>query len=345
MRLLVYADLQATDGSEICHGRPDVLLQHYRVEKFFNDLVEIYEKYQCDGVVDLGDTTDDRSSIPINTLDVLCQGLAKLPGTPKTNAKLTGNHEQFLRNTSVSNWRLFAPYFTVYNGVSSKQLDDSTRVWYASYPEDYQELARTLALEADKYRTQRKILFGHFQVKGATIGNAKSNSGVPMEALAGFDLVLLGHVHAPQSLSDRAHYVGSPFQQDWGEAGENKRVAVVDTERLKIKWIPMTGYPEHRAVTLSEFQESIVTQNEDRYRVTLTSHEESEKFFAHPMFGRAVGVYSYDVPEEGEVDDTETRDWSFDGTLKRYIETVPPVGIELSEEELLESGRIIANHS
>jgi exonuclease SbcD len=39
----------------------------------------------------------------------------------------------------------------------------------------------------------------------------------------------LGHIHKPQQVSGRdAHYVGSPIQLDYGEAGEEKSSIVVD---------------------------------------------------------------------------------------------------------------------
>jgi hypothetical protein len=38
---------------------------------FFKVLREIYVEHGCDGLVDLGDTTDDRSSIPVPTIDAL----------------------------------------------------------------------------------------------------------------------------------------------------------------------------------------------------------------------------------------------------------------------------------
>lgn len=61
MKLLCFADLQITDGHEKCHNQPGRSLQLWRAEKFFQDLHAIYTEHECDGLVDLGDTTDDRS--------------------------------------------------------------------------------------------------------------------------------------------------------------------------------------------------------------------------------------------------------------------------------------------
>ena len=336
MRLLVYADLQATDGADLCYLQPNVPLQHYRIRKFFADLRRIYAEQKCDGIVDLGDTTDDRSAIPITTLDTLCEGLTDLPGI---KYKITGNHEQVVRDTSVSNWRLFAPYFTVIHDRKVIRIGDCS-VYFCSYPADHSELAHWIATEAATQRT-RKILFGHFQVKGAYLTSARAATGVPLEALSSFDMVLLGHIHAPQSLNSKVHYVGSPFQQDWGEANQQKRVAILDTATLKVTFIPLTGYPEYREVSLKQFQVESAQLTEHRYRVTVTSHTEAEQFFAHPAYNRAVGVYDYDTAvDTGSA--PETRDWSFAGTLQRYMSQVPH-GLDISDEDMLEAGKLIAS--
>jgi len=340
MRLLVYADLQATDGSDLCYTQPDTPLQHYRIERFYRDLVRVYKEHKCDGVVDLGDTTDDRSSLPVPTLDVLCAGLAQLPNETNYayNYKLIGNHEQFMRDTTISVWRLFAPYFNVTQDREILTVN-GCKLFFCSYPADHKELAAWIAAESSKHRG-RKILFGHFQVKGAKLNNTEAATGIPKDALTGFDLVLLGHIHQPQSLTDRIHYVGSPFEQDWGERGQAKRLAIVDTKDFSVEWVPLLGYPEYREVTLKQFQALTSTLDEHRYRVNLTSHEEAEQFFAHPAFSRGLGVYNYDTQS---VEQVEEKDWSFDGVLRRYLELVPAEGVDLPADELLAMGKLLAD--
>lgn len=337
MKLLCYADLQATDGDELCFGRPNTTLQHYRVERFFDDMARIYAEHDCDGVVDLGDTTDDRSSIPIPTLEFLGSGMAKLPEGDRW--KITGNHEQYLRDTTVNNRRLFDHSFHVIDGRQIQMMGDWA-AFFASYPADHGELTDWLVKEARRIRAP-KILFGHFQVEGAFYQAGKAMTGVPLDALQPFSLVLLGHIHIPQSLTPKVHYVGSPFQQDWGETGQTKRVGIVNTNTMKVEWVPLTGYPEYRVVTLDEFKKLSEQQTEHRYRVKLNSHEETEQFFQHPHFNRATAEYNYDeTPAEPGA---ENQDWSFEGTCRRYLKMVPPakVGIELSNDEMLEMTKLI----
>lgn len=332
MKLLAYADIQATDGDELCFTQPNTTLQHYRVAKLFKDIARIYDEHDCEGVIDLGDTTDDRSSIPLTTLEVLGAGIAELPDGE--HWKLTGNHEQYLRDTSISNRRLFEHRFNVVDGTHIQPMSGWT-AFFAAYPADHARLAEWLMRES-RAHPGPKILFGHFQVEGAYFQTGRAIGGIPAQALKNFDLVLLGHIHLPQAVSAKIHYVGSPFQQDWGEIGQAKRVGVVNTKTMMVEWITLEGYPEYRQVTMAEFEKLAEEESEHRYRVTLNSHEESERFFRHPNFNRAVAQYNYDETPAQAVD--ENADWSFTGILRRYLKSVPPakVGIEISDEEMLE---------
>lgn len=333
MKLLCYADVHATDGDELCFNHPNTTLQHYRFSRFFADLVRIYASSSCKGIIDLGDTTSDRSSIPLHTLETVGTGLASLPDGE--HYKLTGNHEQYLRDTTVNNRRLFEHKFHVISGRETFMMGDRV-AFFVSYPEDHGELAAWLTHEMARFRKHPKILFGHFQVQGSFYQSGQAMTGIPAELLKPFDLVMLGHIHLPQSITPKIHYVGSPFQQDWGESGQTKRVGIVDTDSLTVDWIPLKGYPEYLTVPLNEFKTLSVDNSENRYRVVLGSHEETEEFFKHPLFHRAVAEYSYnDMPA---VLAEDSNDWSFAGICRQYMKTVPPskVGIEVSDDMMIE---------
>ncbi len=82
------------------------------------------------------------------------------------------------------------------------------------------------------------VLVGHAFVQGAaetpdserpiSVGAAGS---VPAEALAGFDYVALGHLHAPQEVAERVRYSGSLLKYSFAEAGHRKAALLVEVER------------------------------------------------------------------------------------------------------------------
>lgn len=360
MRALCYADLQATDGHEKCHGDPTVPLQIARVDAFFQTISKIYDEYQCDCLWDLGDTTDDRSSIPVPAIDVVCGNLAHFARSDMS-FKLIGNHEQYLRNTSVHVGNMFSPYFTVIEGNQAFPVEDlGVRVLCCSYPAAEKDTIAWLADQRKQAKAAKEkvILLGHFQVMGCITGAGQLLAGIPKDALTWVDLGLLGHVHKPQSIHKNVHYVGSPFQQDWGETGESKRVGIVDISpgKVSVQWVPIEGFPQYVKLGVEDFEQACTPESEDRFKVVIRSQQEATKFFSLPLAHRAEPIYDFDVTaastatsEGAEIDEKIAGNitgnaWSFEAVMQRYVERNTPEskGIPASVEEMVSYGHEIA---
>jgi DNA repair exonuclease SbcCD nuclease subunit len=342
MKLLLYADLQATDGNEVCYHDPTIRLQDWRVRRFFEVLREIYDANHCEGLIDLGDTTDDRSAIPVPTIDALLTGLHNMGAW---NVKLIGNHEQYTRDARVHVGKLFEHRFTVVEGVTAMQSPDSDAIFvFASFPGNYTALVDDLAKVAQDFKGRPLVLFGHFQVVGCKLNSGVALDGLPKESLLPFKLGFLGHVHKPQEVARNIYYVGSPFQQNFGESGEAKRVAILDTQSLHVEWITMEGlgFPVYRTVSASEFVECADETSEDRYHVVLSSQDDTETLFAHPLCNRAETEYSYTT--NNSLQAAPVKSWSFESVLARYLAKNSPkgVGIDVPDDEMLAIGMEIS---
>lgn len=358
MKALVYSDLQATEGHERCHGDTTIPLQRARVDAFFNTALSIYKEHECTCLWDLGDTTDDRSSIPVPTIDIVCANLAQFPRN-EWDLKLIGNHEQYLRSTQVHVGKMFAPYFNIVEGNQAFSLPGKgVRILACSYPADERDTAAWLSDQRKMGRQTKEkvILLGHFQVMGSMTGMGQLLAGIPKDQITWVDLGLLGHVHKPQSIHKNVHYVGSPFQQDWGETGESKRVGIVDVLSGTVEWIPIEGFPQYLSVNVNEFEELCTPDTEDRFKVVLRSQKEAAKFYALPLAHRAEPIYDFDVTSEstggnagekidGKIDgNIPGNAWTFDAVMGRYVRRNTPDsnGIPASVEEMIEFGHEIA---
>lgn len=344
MRFLVYSDLQATSGNERSFTEPGKTLQQLRVERFFEMLLRVYTENNCDGLIDLGDTTDDRSAIPLPTIEALGHGLSLFPNNGR-HFKLTGNHEQFLRSTRVSNRHLFSHMFHVVEGNEVIDLD-GWQAAFCSYPAEMKHTCDWLS----QFRagSSASLLFGHFTVAGCIMaGGQPSASGVPLEFLKPFSAGLLGHIHKPQTLRRNIHYLGSPFQQNWGEAGEGKRVAIVDTRATNadsvIRWVPLEGFPSYVSMPFGEFKH-VSDIGEDRIRVVISNLEESEEFLQHALFHQVEPVYAcaetHDMPSA-----VVTPEWTPTSACIRYLKNTPPsqFNVEAADEEMLEMAQMIVD--
>lgn len=345
MRFIVYADVQATEGHERLFSNPAVPLQRKRVEDFYRTVAEIAKEEHIDGILDLGDTTDDRSSIPVPTLDSLLGLLDEMPCPKNHNFKLIGNHEQFVKSTAIHAGRLFERHFEVIPDrqvirFPSQGTGGPFTIIFCSYPADEDELDAWLRAQ----KVAGPCLFlGHFQVHGCTMSSGPSLSGIKASSIRA-DLALLGHVHKPQSITDRIHYVGSPFQQDFGEAGEEKRIGIVDTDGMKITWITLDGFPEYRVLNAAEFFARDWTFSEDRLKVVLRTPEETTAFYAHPLSHRYEPVYNYVVAPESVGSTPAALTNNRDALMASYLKKRTPksANIVLGNAEMLEFGQMLA---
>lgn len=319
-------------------------LQQMRVETFYARLKKIFDEQRCDCLFDLGDTTDDRSTIPIPTIDAVMAGLDQFPDHA-FNLKLIGNHEQFVRDTSVHVGKLFERKFTVVSGAEVFSLKGDSVVFCAAFPASDTQISDWLSKQAFAYRSvSTKILLGHFQVVGSRMPSGTAVTGVQAKLLRPFNLTLLGHVHRPQEPAPNAHYVGSPFQQNFGEKGEDKRVGVVDTEKATVTWIPLPGFPEYRVCAFDEFINLVRPEEEHRYQVYIRRPEDAEKFYAHPLMNRAEAIYDFQLDPKAQAEAGTARAWTAEDVMQRYVQSAPPsaCGINATEEEVLDYGKAIA---
>ena len=339
VKLLVYSDLQADVSHEMCFNAPDVHLQIHRVRTFYRVLKEVFDAYRCDGLVDLGDTFDDRTSLHYRALDAVLEGLSLFPASD-LNIKLQGNHEQHLRDCSLDLRRLFEPRFTVVSQAEVIKLTEDTHFFCAAYPASDEALHGWLHAEAHRYReVPVRILLGHFQVVGSQMTSGSAVTGIPAKALRPFTTVLLGHVHRPQTIGSNAHYVGSPFQQNFGEKNEAKRVAILDTESGAVDWQPLEGFPEYRVCDFQEFVRLARPEDEHRYQVYVRSAEEAEQYYAHPLMNRAEAIYDYQIKPDTKTESLTAL--TLEAVMQRYA-TLHPAESFATSDALLDYGLSIA---
>src|SRR3954449_3002706 len=73
---------------------------------------------------------------------------------------------------------------------------------------------------------------------------------VPAAAFDGVDYVALGHLHRPQTLSDRVRYSGSPLAYSFGEAGQHKQAWLVDVDARGLADVRPVPLPTPRELTV-----------------------------------------------------------------------------------------------
>lgn len=341
VNVLVFSDLQADEGSLRLRSQPDIPLQRWRTERFYALAAELVESEGCQAVWDLGDTTDNRTSLAIRTINVVTGGCAKLTrGLVKPYClKLIGNHEQTAKTQDNSCASLFSPYFSVVEDrlvvVAGK-----TSVVCLSFPYDNAAAAAWLAetVAREKQRGQTVIVIGHAKIAGAKLNSGTATDGIPTEAFASADLALFGHVHKRQAIGKNGYYVGSPFQQDFGEAADpEKATAILDTETLALRWVALPGFPRYKTICVDELERA--AKSDDVLNVVIRTPAEAERFYAHPASQGVEPVYALDeVAATDEPKDVELGR-TFEDTAEDYVKAVPSP--DADRDELLAAARAL----
>ncbi len=197
--------------------------------------------------------------------------------------------------------------------------------WYGQYAERVRRLVETYAefLVAEAGTEAVSVLAAHFMVTGARVGGHGAPRGERElhmgEAYAvaegaippSLSYVAMGHIHAPQPVPGAnvpAEYAGSLLELDFGEAGEQKRVVIVDAEPgqpARVRTVPLTSGRRLTQVAGSWDEIVVRTDLDEVYldlKVKTAGPEPGLDALARdrfPYLVKVAAVYERDEPAQG----------------------------------------------
>ena len=240
----------------------------------FDRLVAVAQAQQVDGIVIAGDLYD-RALPSEAAVAVLDQMLVKLNrDLHYPLLVISGNHDSAVRLRTGRSWfsatKMFvntqlAEAFTPVemDGVQFFLLPYFEPFAVRDYFQDQTvtNVAQAIRPIVTKMKTlfkpgMRHILVSHFFAAGSdhSASETKVNVGgldaVPIDDLAAFDYVALGHLHNHNALhgEPKIQYSGALLKYAVGEAKQEKGVYIVDTETMQRKFVPLK--PQHDLLEL-----------------------------------------------------------------------------------------------
>ena len=136
---------------------------------------------------------------------------------------------------------------------TGSKVDHKLTLCLKSFTENVDDLV-DFATRSAKIRGH-KILCLHQGVRGAVMDGGKPDlKSLTVKQLKhdAFDAVVCGHYHTPQLLNDNVWFVGSPYQGNRGEAGQEKWFLSFDVDGMAS--VPVEDMPKFATLQLSKFK-------------------------------------------------------------------------------------------
>lgn len=182
-----------------------------------------------DIIIHLGDLFDNRNIIPINLLNYGMDVIEQLSKIAPTHI-IIGNHDLWSKSTSeINSIRPFRymPNVFVYDKATKIEYN-GLNLLMMPYVESRTEQIKQISENRDCH-----YLFCHSDLNGAkmhlTSTGHKNPDKIDVAEFSKFRKVYSGHIHIRQD-SKNFTFVGSTFQMDRNDAGDQKGIYVLDTD-------------------------------------------------------------------------------------------------------------------
>lgn len=213
------------------------ILNEYFLDFFKNQFLPYLVEHNIKKVIHLGDIFDRRKYINFNTLNSWWKVFDKLHDIVDSADFLIGNHCTYYKNSNNINSpeQLLSKYnkFTVYSKPETINIDNIPVCyipWVCS-----ENLEDTLKVITE---TDAKICMGHLELIGFQMlsGITCDHSLISKNLLVKFSKVFSGHFHW-RSSSKNIHYLGCPYQLNWGDYGNKKGFHIFDIHSQKLNFV------------------------------------------------------------------------------------------------------------
>jgi len=187
-------------------------------------------------ILHLGDLVDRRKYINYQTLANLRKQYIE-PSIARDIQQdiIVGNHDCTYRNTNEINAirELFGKYPIKIHIDPTEINIDNLKILLLPWICDGNREATARLVET----TDASIVMGHLELLGFEVYRGLvATEGVDTKAFQRFKMVLSGHYHYKSS-SGNIHYLGSPYDIIWSDAGDPRGFHIFDTETLELEFI------------------------------------------------------------------------------------------------------------
>ncbi len=315
-------------------------------------------KNKCDNLLFLGDLFHERAKIDVLNYLKTFEIFMKYTDSPLQTYLLVGNHDMYHKESwEVNSIKPLTALKNVHIIQKPTTLEIGGRnIDFLPYIENPIDALR----ELKKGRTDLSLLLGHLAVHGATLNTlygttadvvVEYDTGMVFVSPTIFDdwqMTILGHYHGAQHLNEKVEYLGSPLQLSFGEAFEEKHIAIIDLETLEKEYIVNDFSPKHYILGKELLGDYDLKNCFVRVVVDDLSAKDLIELKTDLLENKKVASFDFkkkEKKEEDQVDVDKARSILFnqDEMLEKWLEASPPE--KLNKQKLLDIGKMIISKS
>lgn len=255
MKIVLYSDLQLHNYHTYAvfkDGISSRLDDHFKV---LDAMLEYAQTHGISHVFFAGDCLEAREKVEVVTLKKMLEWKNKVGHKGIEQVDLVGNHDLIAKSTLHSTLDLFdtIPMQQIVRSPQWVVKDNIYGIYCIPYMNDYEIIKKALIEVEMPPGLKRKnciaiIHYGLFDVRdqyGRVIQKYDGHETVDQininqlnKLLDCVENVFFGHYHITRSITPRIHFIGTPIQHNWGEAGVQTRFLEVDLERGTFEAVP-----------------------------------------------------------------------------------------------------------
>jgi calcineurin-like phosphoesterase family protein len=227
--------------------------QNMMESTFYNFVIPYLRENVREGdiLIHLGDLFDNRTSIPIITLNKVEKILKEISNILPIHI-MVGNHDLFNKGSNdVNSVRLFS-YISdnifVYEKTSTLQIFDKKLI-LMPWVEKRLDMISEISSNPGDY------LFCHSDLNGCVMHlNSVAHRNpdkIDVEEFKHYNRVFSGHVHIRQ-VNTNFEFIGALYQMDRNDMGDQKGITILDLITGKTEFIPNTYSPVFKKFTIKD---------------------------------------------------------------------------------------------
>jgi DNA repair exonuclease SbcCD nuclease subunit len=225
----------------------DSSIWHKNILEFADWVVDFYERKGISEILIPGDIFHNRNEISVNTLSVAQSFFKKFEGFKLYIS--TGNHDCYYKDRTDIN------SISMLGGWDNIVLVDKQPQVFSILNSDKTLSMIPWGIDIPNI-PQSDICVGHFEITSFKMNSFKvcDHGWESTDILSKSPFIITGHFHTPclrNYNKGKILYLGSPYQQNFGDAGDTRGVYILNLLNDEIEFTENNVSPTHQKILLS----------------------------------------------------------------------------------------------